>query len=411
MNIFINLFFKELKLLLQDKIGLLALFVMPAALIITVTCVQNVNYTKSKKNTLVSLLVISPNSQRDQIEYKELESKKTNGVQFITASYPVSADKINDLLKKHDKKAALILPENSFSRLNAYIKGLVNSDKVQKPKIDLELFYGKDIDAILGNIQLGAVKNLVQEAKNEILLENLIKYADNSNINKGSFDNIVFVNEQHIKNSQQSIPSPIQQNIPAWTIFGMFFILIPLSSTLIKERETKVLLRLFTTPMNAISFLGSKILAYFIVNMIQLVFMLFIGIKILPLFGIEKFIIGNSLVPIFIVGIFVSLAAIGFGMIIGILAKTHQQASTIGPILVVIASAIGGIMVPIYLMPENIRFLSTYSPLNWGQKAFLSIISKQESLLNISNDLGKLLFFFIICFIISLIMFKRGTRK
>jgi ABC-2 type transport system permease protein len=43
-------------------------------------------------------------------------------------------------------------------------------------------------------------------------------------------------------------PTAAQQNVPAWALFGMFFIVVPLSGSLIRERQTGSLLRLMTMP-------------------------------------------------------------------------------------------------------------------------------------------------------------------
>ena len=55
---FFALFYKELCLLFRDKFGLIVLFIMPAVLVVVVTCVQNVNF-KNSKITPVKVLFIN----------------------------------------------------------------------------------------------------------------------------------------------------------------------------------------------------------------------------------------------------------------------------------------------------------------------------------------------------------------
>ena len=50
-----------------------------------------------------------------------------------------------------------------------------------------------------------------------------------------------------------------------------------------------------------------------------------------------------------------SLAATGYGLMVGTLAKTYEQASMFGAVSIVIAAALGGIMVPTYVMPHGCR--------------------------------------------------------
>jgi ABC-2 type transport system permease protein len=44
---------------------------------------------------------------------------------------------------------------------------------------------------------------------------------------------------------------------------------------------------------------------------------------------------------------------------------------------VVIAAALGGIMVPVHAMPEAMQWLSKFSPLGWGLEAMLKIFVRQ----------------------------------
>jgi len=56
------------------------------------------------------------------------------------------------------------------------------------------------------------------------------------------------------------------------------------------------------------------------------------------------------------------LAATGTGMLIGTLVRTSDQAAIFGSALVVIASALGGVMVPPFMMPAPLRAVSAFSP-------------------------------------------------
>jgi ABC-2 type transport system permease protein len=56
------------------------------------------------------------------------------------------------------------------------------------------------------------------------------------------------------------------------------------------------------------------------------------------------------------------------------LVQTHAQASTLGPILNVLMAALGGIMVPLFVMPEVMQQIGSYSPMNWGLEALLDVL-------------------------------------
>ena len=91
----------------------------------------------------------------------------------------------------------------------------------------------------------------------------------------------------------------------------------------------------------------------------------------------------------------VSMASVGYGLMIGTIAKTHQQAAAFGSISVIILAAMGGLWVPIYLMPSFMRTFSLYSPMNWAITGYYNIFLRGGNLANILPEVLKLLFFFL----------------
>jgi ABC-2 type transport system permease protein len=86
--------------------------------------------------------------------------------------------------------------------------------------------------------------------------------------------------------------------------------------------------------------------------------------------GLPTLVIGHNIPAILTVAVSAGLAATGYGILIGTIFRTHQQSSTFGAVSVVIMAALGGIWVPVFVMPESIRFVSEYSPLYWGLSGF-----------------------------------------
>jgi ABC-2 type transport system permease protein len=104
-------------------------------------------------------------------------------------------------------------------------------------------------------------------------------------------------------------------------------------------------------------------------------------------------------------------AATGYGILLGTAIETYEQASMFGPISVVIAAAVGGIMVPVYAMPPLMRQLSLVSPLGWAQQAFLDIIVRGGGLGGAARDIGQLLAFAVACIAAACILFIRKRRQ
>ncbi|MCK4502501.1 MAG: ABC transporter permease, partial [Desulfuromonadales bacterium] len=207
-----------------------------------------------------------------------------------------------------------------------------------------------------------------------------------------------------------TLPTSVQQNVPAWTLFGMFFIVIPLAGTLIRERQEGTLTRLMTMPVSSSSLLLGKVIAHLLICMIQFVLMLAAGRFILPLFGTPVLELGSAPLALLLVAISAALAACGYGILVGVVAKSYDQASIFGAVSIVIAAALGGVMVPVYVMPRFMQDLSIISPLGWGLEAFLDIFVRNGSITTVLPQVMPLIGFFILCITVAMIIFYRWRR-
>ncbi|MCK5504436.1 MAG: ABC transporter permease, partial [Thermodesulfovibrionia bacterium] len=191
-----------------------------------------------------------------------------------------------------------------------------------------------------------------------------------------------------------------------WTMFAIFFICIPLAGNMIKERNDGISVRLRTMPGSYLTHVLGKIIVYLCVCMIQFVLMLLVGVYILPMLGTEILEMGSDYSAMMLMAVSSGLAATGFGVMLGTLATTHEQASTFGAISVVVAAALGGVMVPVFVMPEIMQKVSVISPLSWGLNGFLDIFLREGNLFEVLPDAMKLLMFFISTLLISRLRYK-----
>ena len=86
---------------------------------------------------------------------------------------------------------------------------------------------------------------------------------------------------------------------------------------------------------------------------------------------------------------------------IGSVFRTAQQSLTFGSISVVILSAIGGIWIPIYILPPVMQKIAQISPLNWALTAVNDLFLRDQGLLFILPNILKLLVFSFVCMFLS----------
>lgn len=207
---------------------------------------------------------------------------------------------------------------------------------------------------------------------------------------------------------QAPLPTSVQQSVPAYTLFAMFFLVVPLSVTFIRERSQGTLLRLQSMATPGWVVLGGKIVPYFVINQLQLLLMLLEGRYLLPLLGGDALAISGSPVGILLLAAAASLGAIGFGLAVAVFARTPEQATAFGGLTVLILSAVGGLLVPKMVMPASLQRLADLSPLSWGLEGFLDLFVRGGTMQDVLPEAAALAAFGLLCFALAALRFARG---
>jgi len=176
-----------------------------------------------------------------------------------------------------------------------------------------------------------------------------------------------------------------------------------LSINLVKEKNLGTNYRLLTSPMPFAILLMGKVLVYLVVCLLQFFSILLISQFLFPLIGLEVLAIDGKFWLLTLMTIFVSLAAIGMGILLGTVSKTQEQAPPFGATFVVILAALGGIWIPVFMMSETFQKIAEISPMRWGLSGYYDIILRNGGLSLILPEIILLFLFFILCLAIALI--------
>jgi ABC-2 type transport system permease protein len=186
-------------------------------------------------------------------------------------------------------------------------------------------------------------------------------------------------------------PSSVQQNVPAWLIFGMFFVVLPISALFIVERRDGTAARLRSQQVPFSLLLAGKIGPFFVINLLQTVLMLAAGAALVPWLGGEALSLAARWDLLAAVAACTSLAAIGWGLLVAVCARTLEQATVIGGVGNILAAALGGIMVPRFVMPSAMQAVANLSPMAWALDGFHAVMLRQGALADIVLPCAKLL--------------------
>lgn len=410
MNKLLISIYKEMLLLKRDMGGLVILFIMPLCLVITITLIQDSTFKTATESKIPILLVDNDKGEVSQMVQKNLAGNDSFSV--ITQSNGKNIDEAfaKEKVFDGDYQLAIIIPEGLSSGLKAKVEenvaaimqGLTETDSVSPAK--QEKVTPKEVRLYFDPASQTAFKTAVKSTVDKMISQIETKSIyDAFSEQLGEESTAAFKQESYISfkeivpmfDNKEQVPNSTQHNVPAWTLFAMFFIVVPLSINLVKEKNQGTQVRLRTNPVSYATVIGGKTITYLIICMLQFFLMLATGMFIFPKIGLPILELNGTFFMMSLVALFSGLAAIGFGILLGTIAKTQEQSAPFGATSVVILAAVGGVWVPVFAMPEIMQYVAKASPMNWGLEAFYDVLLRNNSIAEIWPLLLALFVFFI----------------
>lgn len=384
---------KEWQLLLRDKTGLILLFVMPVVLITVMALIQDAPF-KDYQDIKFDILTVDNDHGRLGRYIKEgLASGGQFNIIDSLDGKPVTAARAKQLVNEGTYKISIIVPAGATAAIVSNANRIVN-DISQRMGMSVSLPVKKDPDSLNVTIYFDpaakkafkgaihqALDNFLTQVETDMLLDRIKQQLRNKDAVANSNDTLpirlqaVGLKEHSTGTGKQIdvISNSVQHNVPAWSIFAMFFIVIPIAGNMIREREDGSLLRMKLIPGSYLAILAGKMLFFVGICVLQFYGMMLVGTYILPLLELPRLVMGLHHGATVLVASGIGLAATAYGILIGTVFKTPNQALNFGAISIVILSAIGGIWIPLEVMPAKMQLLGHLSPLSWGLDAINDI--------------------------------------
>jgi len=414
---------KELLLLRRDIGGVVILFAMPLVLIIAVTLIQQSAYERSGDSQIPILIV--DNDKGDVAKSVFENMKSSNAFDLITNldGKSLTEESARNAVFSGRYQLAIVLPQNLSSDLQIKIDqnveklltsfGMEDSVKVKPParKIgqkDVKLYFDPAVQMSFKNAVMNNIDKMISQIESKSIYDAFSEQLGSDD--PATFEQKSFIAFKEINptfGNKVVKPNAVQHNVPAWTLFAMFFIVIPLSINMVKEKNQGTFIRLRTNPVSSAVVIGGKTLTYLIICMIQFYMMIAVGIWIFPLLGLPALNVDANLFMLTIVALFSGLAATGYGILVGTIAKTQEQSAPFGATSVIVLAALGGVWVPVFAMPDFMQIVAKCSPMNWGLNAFYDVFLRNATIADISADIALLFLFFIATTSIALLYDKK----
>ncbi len=412
---------KELQLLIHDKMGLLILYIMPILLVFIITIVQDSTFRLVNENQM-DLLVI--NSDKGEIGNQLIEILEKSGGFTIEVNDTIAPKDLKKATLDHNKLLSIYIPSDFSENINgnaSHVSHIMLTEfgideeeggKVKTAQQPTITFY---YDPVLqDNFRMTLTTNLqtiLIGLENKAMVEQLFADMGYTEIpphieKELNGRQTKIVSQVAGKGGRDIIPDSTQHNIPAWTIFAMFFMVITLGGNLVKEKLSGSFLRLQTIKSAFILTIWSKMIVFLIVAMTQMVTLFCIGIFVFPLIGLPTLVLPDAMLQLFIITFLSALAAVSYAIVIGTYSKTQEQANGFGAVSIIIFAAIGGIWVPTFIMPDYLQEIGKISPLYWCLDGFYTLFLKNGNWSELSGPIIYLIMFTFVCQLLTFIKLR-----
>jgi ABC-2 type transport system permease protein len=193
--------------------------------------------------------------------------------------------------------------------------------------------------------------------------------------------------------------SSYNQVVPGYALMFAFFAVAGGVGAILEEKEAGVWKRLLISPISRWSLLGGKLMAQFVIGLVQ-ISILFIAGKLL--FGINL----GSLPGIVLLIITTSLATTAFSMVLVSFIKTRAQLQPVTTITVLTFSALGGAWWPLYLMPHWLQQVGKVTLSAWAMIGFNNLMIFDKGFSSVVPSLLVLLAYSAVCFLLAIRFFR-----
>ncbi|MGH7653213.1 MAG: ABC transporter permease [Gemmatimonadaceae bacterium] len=368
---------KELIVLRRDWHALLLLFAMPTLFILLMSLALRDKFAEGA-GAPFTIFIVNHDTADALSDTLAAGIRAQQSFHDLGAGMGVQQDA--DLVRKGKVQFLVVIPDG-------FARAVAGAD----PKA-LEVSVSPDADRVTALLFSAVVRESVSRLYMKQAMAPLVRQfgalipqtAPINGIPAGAMDKMITQRSLYADGVRALQPTSVQQNVPAWLVFAMFFVALPLSTTWLQERRQGTFTRLRSLGLSPLHLLLGKLVPYYVINLVQVVLMLAVGLYVVPLFGGDALTLGHSTAGLAVMALAVSFAAVSYALLIANLVSTVEQATILTGVTNLVLAAVGGVMVPRFVMPLAMQRMSMASPMAWGLEGFLDIFLRDGNVATVA---------------------------
>jgi ABC-2 type transport system permease protein len=171
--------------------------------------------------------------------------------------------------------------------------------------------------------------------------------------------------------------------------------LITAAQIIVNERKSHALQRLFTTSTRRIHILVGHYLSIFVIIFSQFSLLILFGQFVLK---VDYF---NNPPATFLVALTTAMCIAALGLLIGVFAKSEEQAVSFSIIPMFVFSGLGGAWMPLEYTSPTFQAIGHLSPIAWGMDGFKNITSRGLGFSSVLLPAAALLGYTLLLFLLA----------
>jgi linearmycin/streptolysin S transport system permease protein len=398
---------KDLNLFLAYKKGLILTFLVPIILIsLFAFAFGGIGKDSDDIKEIILLYTDKDNSLLSKKITASLDSLKE------IKMMPIAEDKGLELLKKGKEVALLIIEKglqdsvNQSKQLPVILK--YDASHPFEYGILKSIVTGKIISASMKDFQKNKINTYINSNFTDLSTntkEKIMHDIDNNTAMNSDSGALSLKSESISSNKNDNKNLGLIQAVAGTAIMMLLFSITGIGGGLLEEKESGTLTRLLYAPIKATDLLFGKMGAILIISIAQLgIMFVFAWLA----FGLPIF---NDLTSLVVLTIAVAFSVASFGIFLVSIAKTRQQLQNLSTITILVMSALGGSMIPLFIMPAIMRKIAVISLNYWGIQGYYDIFWRALPFTDVLPRIGVLVLIGIVMTSISISLFKRNIAS
>ena len=282
----------------------------------------------------------------------------------------------------------------------------------------LELLYDRSREMEIALLQQNLIGPLMSSTGNIIAKKRIENYLKGQFpfIDKNTSDNIIRsasgngnnmpeIKWTSVAGEKNDTKLGLIQAVAGTAILMLLFSVAGVGTSILEEKENGTINRLLYSPLKGSTILYSKMLFAFFISVLQLTTMFIFAWLVLSMD------LGVNIPGLILMITATSFAVSSLGIFLAAVARTRQQAQNLSTIIILVMSAIGGSMIPLFIMPAILQKIALLSVNYWGIQGFYDLFWRVLPLKEILPKILVLTGIGLIMTLASIQLFKKRIMR